>query len=100
MTKEQKLQRIFDEDMKDPKKKAKYEAIQDDLLHMIYVSPSVYRTLFSLNLAIPGEELSKHKDIYYIFTKIPFVFPLQLFYDCFLLLTVLGSAHSLCKREM
>lgn len=69
MTKGQKLQKIFDEDMKDPKKKAKYEAIQDDLLHMIYVSPSLYRILFSLNLAIPGEELSKHKDIYYIFTK-------------------------------
>lgn len=65
----ERLQKIMDEQMKDPKVRAKVEEIQDRFRHMIYVSPKIYRLLVSLNIAIPGKELKNFKDIYYVFTK-------------------------------
>jgi|GEM_PF-6711459 len=74
MTQEEKLQKLLDEQMKDPQIKAGLDAIRDIFIHMIYVEPKLYEVLVSLNIALNEKEVEKvkgkKKEVFTVFTKL------------------------------
>lgn len=69
-----KLQKIFDEQMKDPKVKAGMDQIKYYLKHLIYIEPKLYEVLISLNISLTKKDEKKLKEkgeeIFTVFTKL------------------------------